>query len=78
MDWQQVINLVAGTALTALGWFARQVWEAVQDLRRDIHQIEIDLPSNYVKRVDINARFDKLELILERLFEKIDKKMDKD
>jgi hypothetical protein len=49
----------------------------VQQLKRDVHQIEVDLPSNYVKRTDIDNRFDKLENILERIFDKLDQKVDK-
>jgi len=78
MDWQILINLILGAALASVGWFARQVWDSVQDLRRDIHQIEIDLPSNYVKKSDIDSRFDKLEGILERIFDKLEQKADRD
>ena len=78
MDWQVIINLVLGAALASVGWFARQVWDSVQDLRKDIHQIEIDLPSNYVKKSDIDSRFDKLEGILERIFDKLEQKADRD
>jgi hypothetical protein len=77
MEWQQIINLVAGSVLAILGWFARQLWDAVQQLKLDVHQIEVDLPSNYVKRTDIDNRFDKLENILERIFDKLDQKVDK-
>lgn len=77
LDLQTTINLAIGATLSVIGWFARQLWEAVKQLQVDMHQIEIDLPSIYVKRVDIDARFDKLEAILERIFDKLDKKVDK-
>ena len=32
---------------------------------------------NYVKKIDITARFDKIESILERLFDKLESKQDK-
>ena len=48
--WQIIINLVGGTALTALGWFCRQVWDSVQELKDDLKKIEIDLPSHYMKK----------------------------
>ncbi|CAB5225660.1 hypothetical protein UFOVP746_48 [uncultured Caudovirales phage] len=77
MEWQTLFNLVAGSVLAVTGWFARQIWDSVQDLKNDIHQIEVDLPTYYVKRVDIDTRFDKLENILERIFDRLEQKADK-
>lgn len=78
MDWQTIINIGLSAMVATAGWFARQLWDSVKELRRDIHQIEIDLPSNYVKKIDIDARFDKLEGILERIFDKLEQKADRD
>jgi hypothetical protein len=77
MDNQTLLNVGISVALTCLGWFARQLWERNQRLDEKINKLEIDLPTNYVTKQDIQARFDKLEAILDRLFEKIDKKADK-
>jgi len=74
---QDIINLIVGAALTVIGWFARQLWESVNALKNDIQKIEIDLPSNYVRKIDIEARFDKLEIILSKIFDKLDAKADK-
>ena len=77
MEWQTMINLIGGAVLAITGWFARQIWDSVQDLKNDIHQIEVDLPTYYVKRVDIDSRFDKLENILEKIFDRLEQKADK-
>ena len=77
MDWQTIINIGGGALLSALGWFARQIWDSVQDLKEDVQKIEIDLPTNYVRKIDIEARFDKLEAILAKIFDKLDQKADK-
>lgn len=77
MEFQTIFNLIAGCLLTVTGWFARQIWDSVQELKNDIHQIEVDLPTYYVKRVDIDTRFDKLELILEKIFDRLEQKADK-
>ena len=74
---QDIINLIIGSALTVIGWFARQLWESVTALKNDIQKLEIDLPTHYVRKVDIEARFDKLEVILAKIFDKIDAKADK-
>jgi len=33
MDWQTVINIGLGGVLAALGWFAREIWDSLKELR---------------------------------------------
>ena len=77
MDWQTLIN-IGGSALLALfGWFARELWDIVNKVKDDLKALEVKIADEYVKKVDINARFDKIENILERIFDKLDQKADK-
>lgn len=77
MEFQTVVNIVIGTVLSVTGWFARQLWDAVQRLKDDMKQLEIDLPTKYVRKDELKERFDKLESMLTRLMEKLDGKADK-
>ncbi len=77
MEDQQIINVIIGVVLSVLGWFARQLWDAVQDLKKDVKQIEVDLPTHYVRKEDLDVRLDRLEAVLNRIFEKLDHKADK-
>jgi hypothetical protein len=77
MTDQAIINLIIGAVLSVLGWFARQLWDAVQDLKRDMKQIEVDLPTHYVRKEDLDVRLDRLEAALNRIFERLDHKADK-
>lgn len=77
MDWQTIINIGAGSLLAMLGWFARQIWDSVQELKNDVKQIEIDLPTFYVKKDEITTRFDRVELLLDKIFEKLETKADR-
>jgi len=77
MDDQGIINVIIGVVLSVLGWFARQLWDAVQDLKKDVKQIEVDLPTHYVRKEDLDVRLDRLEAVLNRIFEKLDHKADK-
>jgi len=77
MDWQLLFNLIGTAVMATIGWFARQLWDSVQDLKEDIKNIEVDLPTNYVRRVDIESQFNKLELSLQRILDKLDQKADK-
>ena len=77
MEYQDIFNIVLGCSLTIIGWFARQLWDATQKLKDDVAHLELNVSENYVKKVDITARFDKIEKILEKLFDKLDSKQDK-
>lgn len=74
---QDIINIIIGTVLSVLGWFARQLWDAVQNLKADMQKIEISLPTHYVRKDELEQRFDKLEAMLDKIFEKLDTKVDK-
>lgn len=77
MDLQSVINLLGGAALSVLGWFARQLWDAVKELRQDLHSIEVNLPENYVKKDDLDKRMAHIEDMFQRIYDKLDSKADK-
>ena len=77
MDWQNLFNLAGGAVLTAIGWWCRQIWDSVQTLKQDVKNIEVDLPSTYVKKDDIKDRFDRIEFLLDKVYEKLDGKADK-
>jgi hypothetical protein len=77
MENQSLFNIVVVAVLGCVGWFARQLWDAIQSLKNDLKEIEVDLPTQYVRKVDIESRFDKLEAILEKIFDRLDRKADK-
>ena len=77
MDLQTIINIGAGFAIAAAGWFARQIWEAVKELREDIHRIEIELPTNYIRRDEFADNIKEVKEMLRMIFDKLDDKADK-
>ncbi|CAB5178599.1 hypothetical protein UFOVP156_15 [uncultured Caudovirales phage] len=84
MDMQHLINTGVGALLAAFGWFARQLWDAVKELRTDLENQKLHVSEAYVKKSDVDniraefdKRFDKLEMMIGRLFDKIDQKADR-
>ena len=73
MDPQAIMNLVGGAAIAAGGWFAREIWGAVKELRQDIHEIEIDLPKSYVSKMDLDKRMEHIEAMFQRIYDKIER-----
>ena len=65
--WQNIINIVGGALLAGIGWFCREIWDSVKLLREDVHRIEINLPESYIKRSEIEARLDKIDMRFEKL-----------
>jgi hypothetical protein len=77
MSTQDLINLVIGVVLSVVGWYCRQVWDAVQSLKQDVNRLEVKLPTDYVAKVDFNERWIEVLKALRRIEEKLDDKMDK-
>jgi hypothetical protein len=77
MDYQALLNIILGIALSVSGWFMRQMWDAVQKLKDDLKNIEVDLPTHYVRKDEMAARFDRIEELLDKLYERLENKVDK-
>ena len=77
MENQDIINTIGGLLAVVLGWLGRQLWDAVQNLKSDMKELEVNLPTNYVRKDDMEARFDRIEALLDKLFDRIDHKADK-
>ena len=77
MEFQSIVNLIGGALLVGVGWWCKEIWDSVKALKIDIKAIEIDLPKNYVSKSDIDSRLDKIDQVLERIFDKLDAKVDK-
>lgn len=77
MTDQGIINIIIGVILSVLGWFARQLWDAVQTLKNDMKELEVELPTHYLRKDEFESRLDKIETMLERIFDKLDNKVDK-
>jgi len=72
MDLQAIMNLTAGVAIGAGGWFARQLWDNVQKLKDEVHQIEVDLPRNYIRKDEFKDVLKEIRDIQAEIFRKID------
>ena len=70
---QQTINLILGACMGVAGWFARELWTAVQDLKTDLSK----LPTIYVARLDYKDDMREVKEMLGKIFDKLDNKVDK-
>jgi hypothetical protein len=77
LDAQTAFNIVVGILISGAAWWAKEIWNAVAKLREDIHEIEVDLPSSYIKKEEFNEAMktlnDKLDKIWSKLADKADR-----
>lgn len=78
---QDLINLIAGVGFSALGWFARVLLVAVRDLEKDLSRLREEMPRTYLPKHEarelISDLTSEMRNNFNRLFELIDKKVDK-
>jgi hypothetical protein len=72
MDTQFLFNMFAGLAIGVGGWLARQLWDSVQKLKDDVHQIEKDLPIQYIRKDEFRDVLKEIRDIQSEIFRKID------
>ena len=77
MELQVLINMALGGALTAGGWFARELWSAVQNLKEELYKLREEIAKDYMPKDDFNAFKSELFSMLRRIEDKLEKKEDK-
>jgi hypothetical protein len=77
MDTQQVLNIGLSVAMAVIGWFARELWSAVKELKADLSKLREDLPRTYVGRDDYRQDMNEIKTMLGKIFDKLDLKQDK-
>jgi len=77
MENQHLINMSLGIGMTVVGWFARELWGAVKELRADLATLREDLPKEYVAKDDYREDIREIKAMLAKIFEKLENKADK-
>lgn len=77
MDTQVIFNLVTGTVLATVGWFARELWGAVKALKDDLGELERELPIHYVRKDDYRDDMREIKEMLGKIFDRLENKADK-
>ena len=77
MDLQTFINFILPTVCGILGWFCRELWTAVQELKDDLAKLREELPQHYVSKQDFQDRWYEVLKSLHRIEDKLDQKVAK-
>ena len=76
-EYQTLFNWIAGVASISLGWFARELWSAVNALKADLAKLREDLPKTYVTKDDYKDDLRDIKDMLGKIFDRLDGKVDK-
>ena len=63
--------------MTVIGWFARELWAAVKELKTDLAKLREEVIREFVPRVDYREDMRDVKAMLEKIFDRLDAKMDK-
>lgn len=77
MEYQTLIDVIAGLVMASIGWFAREIWYATKELRDDLSKLRAELPLVYIQKDDYRNDIRELKEMLGKIFDKMDGKVDK-
>jgi len=77
MDLQSIMNMALPAICAVLGWFCRELWTAVQELKSDLSKLREELPTRYITKDDFNDRWSEVLKALHRIEDKLDQKVDR-
>ena len=88
VDWQSMFDLAVGVAGFMSAWIIKVLWQAVRDLQQDVKTLSEklhndvtlfnnNLTQNYVRRDDFKEAVSELKTMLEKIFDRLDTKVDK-
>jgi len=77
MNNQDLINALLASGFTVLGWFARELWSAVKELKADLAALRETLPTAYVARSEYREDIRDIKAMLGKIFERLEQKADR-
>ena len=74
---QDLINMIIAGCGAVIGWVLKVIWDSLRALQEDMKDIERELHTEYVSKVDYRADILEMKDILKQIFNKLDSKADK-
>lgn len=77
LDWQSIVNIVVVALLGSIGYFYTQIIIDQKKDRQLINDLRVDLPSKYVSKDDLTGHLNRIETMLNKIFDRLEQKADK-
>lgn len=70
-DWKTIAIGLLGVTSAMLGWWARMLWDAVQNLKNDLGALQLHIATDYVKKDDLKERLSEVMVPVREALEEI-------
>jgi len=77
MSIQDLFNIVMAAGFGVTGWWAKTVWNAVQELKSDLAKLREEIPKEYIPKNEFHEGIKELKALLVAINTKLDTKVDK-
>lgn len=77
IDAQSLMNLGMGIIAAGFGWFGRELWAAVKELRADLANLREQIAKNYVVKSEYREDVQHIRDVLDNIWNAVNKKADK-
>lgn len=77
LESPSIIGAGIGAVTTAVGWFARSVFNAQRENKREIEALKLELAGRYVPREEIDEKFRSFQEAVEKRLDRTDEKLDR-
>lgn len=73
----EVIVGLLSVGMAVFGWFARELWGMVKELKDDVAKLRESIPEKYVAKIEYKEDLQEVKQFLVRIETKLDGKADK-
>ena len=77
MDFQVAFDISLSLVFALGGWFMRIIWSSITSLTKDLKNLDEKVSETYARRDDMRTLSDALFKKLDRIEDKLDRKVDK-
>jgi hypothetical protein len=77
MEMQGIINLAGFIIIGVVGFLYKDNAFKLRTLEDKIHRSEVDMPTNYVRKDELSSHLNRIEAMLNKIFERLEQKADK-
>ena len=77
MDVQILVDIAIGLISFVFGWLLKIVWGAITELKEDMKETNRLIHETYVRKDDYRIEMSKIEVMFQRILDKLDAKADK-
>ena len=72
-----VFSLVLSCVTGVIGWFTREMWSAVKELKADLAKLREEIPKTYIAKDDYREDMHEIKDMLSKIFDELREKADK-